>query len=405
MWIKRNSPDMLLYAQEVQRISGNRHEALLDVVEMSTHEDLRVRYGGDMPRRYFRRASMIRMTYPISGHSGMRQGNWYRLPLDGWEGGRYTTVSRDQPGSAYLRANFAFDELVVNFRQFRVPSRDIPRTPPLPPGLDKLITAGGGHSPLSLEIINCGHGNWNQVRFPHTVLLYDVGACTTYTGPQVRQLVKSRAISAEMHPLSLVISHWDVDHYQALLEFSPKELRKFRAVFVPSQVPPTETYRKVKSALNKAKVPIYAIAPATKIKSGTSIDLVRVAQTRGLHVFRATQGQSRNQTGIVLGLEGDISNALLTGDHHYAKLLDAAIHLNGSKRLIMVTPHHGGHAGKGGPDTRKWLSAFPKIETPISCGTNSWGHPFPYVLGKLAAMQGGHSPKKTIGKSVLHYSL
>ncbi len=120
---------------------------------------------------------------------------------------------------------------------------------------------------------------------------------------------------------------------------------------------------------------------------------MHIASSGPLQVFRASAGQSRNQTGIALGVIGADKNALLTGDHHYPKLLDITRHLAQTKPLILVTPHHGGCAGK--LDAQAWLKKFSDIETPISCGTNIWGHPYPNIVSKLRLMQGNKQPPQT----------
>jgi beta-lactamase superfamily II metal-dependent hydrolase len=112
-------------------------------------------------------------------------------------------------------------------------------------------------------------------------------------------------------------------------------------------------------------------------------------------MFRATPGRSRNQTGIVLGVRGQHGIALLTGDHHYDKVLAAAgkVPTFIEQPCVLVTPHHGGLAGK--PVAADWLAVFPTMTTPISCGNNSYGHPMAGVVVELKAMQGGVAPWRT----------
>jgi beta-lactamase superfamily II metal-dependent hydrolase len=140
-----------------------------------------------------------------------------------------------------------------------------------------------------------------------------------------------------------------------------------------------------------------AIPPAEKLKRDRTIELLDVQSPTHLpsriRIFRASAGKTRNQTGIVLGILGPHKNALLTGDHHYPKLLDVTCHLYKVNPLVLVVPHHGGHAGK--LDAQAWLKAFSNIETPISCGKNIWNHPYAHILSKLSIMQGNKSPPLT----------
>jgi beta-lactamase superfamily II metal-dependent hydrolase len=170
-------------------------------------------------------------------------------------------------------------------------------------------------------------------------------------------------------------------------------LQKIACVYVPSQVPNTATFKSIKARLDSENVPIQALAPAGKLKLDRTIELVHVASLGPIRIFRASAGKSRNQTGIALGIVGAKKNALLTGDHHYPKLLEITHHLSQGNPLVLVAPHHGGHAGE--PDAKAWLRDFSAIETPISCGKNIWGHPYPDVVSQLSLMQGKKRPPQT----------
>lgn len=383
---------MLLYAQQVRRIPGtNQHEAIVDVENVDAHADLRIRYGFDNEPSRNRRTSMIKLRYKTEGQSGMREGTWYDLPTDIWAGARYRDVAPSDAGSGFLRAVLEGQNDHIHFPAYRTSQNyaalttiEAPVAFPTMPLADNSIR---------MDVVNCGHGNWNQVYFDDLTLIYDTGACQSFTARHVRALVRGREISKESRPVYVVISHWDVDHYQAILRFTRPELRKISCVYVPSQVPDTATYKSIKARLDKENVPIKALAPAFKAKAGRVIDLMHVASQGNIRIFRATAGQSRNQTGIVLGIVGTRKNALLTGDHHYPKLLAITHHLSQPNPLVLVTPHHGGHAGK--PGASAWQNVFSDIETPISCGNNIWGHPYADVVSELSVMQGKKAPLRT----------
>lgn len=135
--------------------------------------------------------------------------------------------------------------------------------------------------------------------------------------------------------------------------------------------------------------------PAARLGTSRDIVLEQHWQSGIFTMFRATPGRSRNQTGIVLGVRGRREVALLTGDHHYDKVLSAAVKMPGYGRLpcVLVTPHHGGLAGD--PSAANWLAFFSSLTTPISCGANSHGHPTAAVEAELTAMQAGLAPWRT----------
>jgi beta-lactamase superfamily II metal-dependent hydrolase len=383
---------MLMYAQQVRRIAGTcHHEAIVDVETISDHAELRARYAPDMRPERRRRPSMIRLRYETKGQSGMREGTWYDLPVDIWDGSRYRDVAPTEAGSTFLRAVLEGQNNIIHFPSFRTSQNYASLTTIA--NLPDFFNTSGTSSRIRLDVVDCGHGNWNQVYFDDATLIYDTGACQSFTSKQVRALVKGRAIAKGSVPVYVVISHWDVDHYQALQRFTKRELQKIACVYVPSQVPDTATYKSIKARLDSENVPILALAPAGKVKLDRTIELVHIASPGHILVFRASAGHSRNQTGIALGIIGTEKNALLTGDHHYPKLLNITHHLPPANPLVLVAPHHGGHAGK--LDAQAWLNVFSAIETPISCGTNNWDHPYPAVTSQLSLMQGKKIPPLT----------
>lgn len=392
---------MLMYAQQIRRIPGtNYQEAIVDVESMDSLADFRGRYSpGIRPLGRSRSTSMIKFRFETKGQSGMREGTWYDLPEEVWGDARYREVKPSEAGSAFLHAVVEVENSNIHFPTYRTSQNYAEVTTITSP--TNLFNISQTDNPIRLEVVDCGHANWNQIYFSDGILIYDTGACQSYTRKDVRDLVRKRAIAKEILPVYVIISHWDIDHYQALQRFTIKELQKISCIYVPSQVPNTATYKRIKARLDCVNVPIQALQPATKLKHDRTIELLHFPSPAQLpsriQIFRASTGQSRNQTGIALGIVGAKKNALLTGDHHYPKLIKITNHLSQANPLVLVVPHHGGHAGK--LDPQEWLKVFSKIETPISCGKNNWNHPYSSVLRNLSLMQGNKRPKltKTIG--------
>lgn len=386
---------MYFYVQQVDIDKAlRRHNVILDVATMEDHLRLASVLGGEpqlddsVPRP---QASMLSLSYPSSGHNGFKEGSWYDVDPRAFEGMQYQEVDRDGAGASFLRANLVGAPNEGNFARYLT----APRVANIPLNSIELAVDPNPTGDIELTVVNCGHGNWNEIRTVTDRVIYDVGACRSFTRAQVRAVVAGRRIASEKRWVSIVISHWDVDHYHALLEFEPAELAKLRVVFVPSQLPDTETFRRVLRRLTDHEVVLAALPPASR--SGTSREIVlKMAWQKGIFtVFRATSGHSRNQTGIVLGVRGQREIALLTGDHHYDKVLAAASAVTtiGKQACVLVTPHHGGLAGN--LSAADWLNAFPNLTTPISCGSNSYGHPMATVEAELRAMQTGAAPWRT----------
>jgi len=386
---------MLFYIQQVDinMVSGN-HDVILDVATMDDHVRL-ASFLNDQSQLdgafSANQASMLRLSYAPSGYYGLKEGSWYDIDLDAFGGMSYQRTNPDDASASFLRANLVGIPSNGNYAQFLT----TPRMAKIPRSTLELVVDPNPTGDIELTVIDCGHGNWNEIKTATDRVIYDVGAGRWFTKAKVRSLVAGRRIASETRSISIVISHWDVDHFHALLEFNPAELAKVRVVFTPSQIPDTETYRRVLRLLTNNGVALSALQPETRLGTSREIVLVPRWQKGNFTMFRATPGRSRNQTGIVLGVRGQNGIALLTGDHHYDKVLAAVrkVPTFFQQPCVLVTPHHGGLAGKLA--VADWRAVFPTMTTPISCGNNSYGHPMAFVEVKLQAMQAGVAPWRT----------
>lgn len=386
---------MYFYAQQVDidKVS-RRHSVVLDVATVDDHVELAQALGGQARldgATADTQASMLRFDYMPSGSEGFKEGSWYDVDLDVFSGARYELVQPDSGGATILRANLLGVQSAGGFSQFLAK----PRVANVPAPTSELVVEPNPKGDVTLTVVNCGHGNWNEISTTADRVIYDVGASRWFTRAEVRAVVAGRNLASETRPISIVISHWDVDHYHALLEFEPAELARLRVVVTPSQIPDTATYKRVLRLLTDHGVALTAEQPAPRTGTSKVIALEPKWSSGIFTLFRATPGRSRNQTGIVLGVRGPSDIALLTGDHHYDKVLVAARKIAAYRRrpCILVAPHHGGAAGD--PCASDWLAYFARMVTPISCGANSYGHPIASVEAELKAMQAGTLPLRT----------
>jgi beta-lactamase superfamily II metal-dependent hydrolase len=346
-----------------------------------------------------REQTMLELEYAGVPWKSFREGNWYDLSerrLANWE---YVPIGRDEPGATVLRGRILDRGGPLNASAARRPFAQaaLPNV--------RRINLEREPDGLTLEVVDCGQGNWNEITSEASRLIYDVGASLRHTPSDIRKLVLSRGLSTERRPTTLVISHWDTDHYQAILEATNRDLRPIRQAFVPSQTPATATFARVQARLASNNVRLQALPPAPRPPgSGRRIVLVPMQTIGPYRIYRAVDGASRNQTGIVMTASGESRTAILTGDHHYPKILAAIATQNLRQSGVLVTPHHGGHAGQ--INARAWMAQFPQgLETPISVGANSYGHPFEAVEGELTLLQGGRPPPRTDARGTMPFSL
>ncbi|KAB0498273.1 ComEC/Rec2 family competence protein [Pseudomonas lini] len=382
---------MLFYVQQVNKEKGsNFHQVVLDFATSSDHVSFarllndRAALDGSVQESS---SSMIRFSYEPNGYSSFREGSWYEIDPKAFDSAEYVPVEMNAAGGLFLGAelnNVPWTK-VSHAKKLAPPQVATVSTVPI-----QFLTDPDPTGIITLTVVNCGHANWNEIETPSDRIIYDVGASRLFTKAEVRAIIDSRTISTEKRPICLFISHWDVDHYLALLEFTPIELAKLRNVVVPSQVPNTATFERVRRLLADNNVPLTAIPPAERPpKSSRVIALAQHWRQGAFTLFRATSGRARNQTGIVLGVQGSNQVALLTGDHHYDKVLAASGDVTSYSKTacVLVTPHHGGAAGN--VSAKDWQNFFSTLTTPISCGANSYGHPIGEVEAALNSMQSG----------------
>lgn len=314
---------------------------------------------------------------PYYGVNRMFAGSWYYLPHFLFENASYESLDENTEGSAVFSGVITLNHFPVVFSLYLTHVSN---------NIDTSVqnfntTFNSAFN--KLVVVDCGQGNWNEVYNNDEILIYDLGASTTFTQNQVQALVNQRFSMYGGMKIDIIISHWDMDHFQSLKYLTPTQLSLVNAVYGPDNIPSTNVYTDAIDNLSKNGVKCYLIAPTT-FRQGKCIDLNLLSSTNYVDYFRAVKGCSRNQTGIVLAIKGKRNIALLTGDHHYQKIFNAIFGHYTNRHIILVAPHHGGDAGSLLIQT--WQNEFVSVKCPISVGPNSYGHPF-QNLNNLTQLQ------------------
>jgi len=302
---------------------------------------------------------------------GFRSGSWYELPTAFWNDVGVESV--DAVDSNVLLAMVRASAQQADVSRFLVGGQ----YHRVPDGHSLDLPVYG--KPNKLVVWDCGQGNLNELQFGNSRLFYDAGADVVWRPATVRKLLRRIRI-ANGGPSPLILSHWDKDHYAALLYMSSRELKSLSPVIVPAPAPGTNTVNRVLGALSRAGSTVAGVPAMPRTRAtDRRIVLKRAFSFGSLEIYRATPGKSKNQTGIVIAATGSNLEVLLPGDHHYEKISKI---VSRNSPLVLVVPHHGGVAGT--PRVSEWTRSH--FHAALSYGrNNSHKHPLPRIVRFLGA--------------------
>lgn len=228
---------------------------------------------------------------------------------------------------------------------------------------------------MTLRVWNVGQGNTNSISDEDNLTLFDFGASVYYSKQQLRRIIEDHAhLLKGKECITLLISHWDVDHYNCLCAVDDEFLKRICCVFFPSEIV-TLTAKQITARLIHYCKYRVVISPArgTSKKCGVQI----VFQDSRYTLFTGEKSKNINKSGLLLVLHNKRSIALLTADHSNYQIWDCMYNKIIFKNLIMhvVVPHHGGKCGN-----TPIRSGFPSGIAAISTGSNSYGHPQPKII-------------------------
>jgi beta-lactamase superfamily II metal-dependent hydrolase len=225
---------------------------------------------------------------------------------------------------------------------------------------------------------NVGQGNWNELnKNGKPYLIYDFGCSYQFTTQKMLSLSDQRIKEYDSHHPTLIISHWDVDHYCLL-----KNLRDFKCfrTIVARTPPPNLTSRMLYLRIER-EIGIRFIRLFNANGDGAPKDYLKPLLPSGsiVQIYNAVKTRKRNSSGIVCKLETKDSVVMFTSDHHYDQIKK---HISGrlkKENEIFIVPHHGGIAGK---------IVFPNVgiiqrTAVVSVGKNQYGHPRDEVINAI----------------------
>lgn len=222
----------------------------------------------------------------------------------------------------------------------------------------------------NIEVIDVGQGSWNRISSGSFDTIFDCGCSMFYSRAKCTEIIQQRGgIPRLGKRTTLIISHWDIDHYNLLCALEDYDLENFCCVFVPDMLISLTSKHVFKRLFDNCQY-----LNVIEEKRGKSTGLAKVYEGDYFIVWSGFRCKNINKSGLALGIHGDKDMFIFSADHTYKQLWDVMyndlISIDSDMRMNFVVPHHGGNAGAIG--TKKPICAGKAI---VSTGKNNYRHP------------------------------
>lgn len=169
---------------------------------------------------------------------------------------------------------------------------------------------------ITAKVWNVGQGNTNSIcDSDNDVVLFDIGASCLYAKNKLLDI--SAPICKMILDVTnsvLIISHWDLDHFNLLTVIEGDILSNFSCVLYPDDVIGA-TAKEIEEKIQKyCKDKIRRIAPAvssTPKKRG----IKEIASGEHFTLFVGEESRSKNISGLLLSITTEEKTMFFTGDH------------------------------------------------------------------------------------------
>lgn len=217
---------------------------------------------------------------------------------------------------------------------------------------------------------NVGQGNTNSISDGTNLTIFDFGASMYYPKKKLEGILDTHKDYIKRHgTISLIISHWDIDHYNLLCVVSDEFLQKLCCVFYPSKGIGLTMMQVAKRIEKNCRYRI-GIEPAGKTSRKCGIK--KIFEGNRYTLFTGEKSKDKNRSGLLLSVHNQKSITFLTADHSNYQVWGKMYEETNAKEyeLHVIVPHHGGRGGK--PHVQ---AGNTKSMAVISVGHNNYGHP------------------------------
>lgn len=237
-----------------------------------------------------------------------------------------------------------------------------------------------------LVVKKVGNANYNEIWADNrAAIVYDFGAWKVSDAERHKLVTDAKNSYKDHAKPSLIISHWDRDHYNLLHKFDDVEFKSaFRFVVCPNLFYSESAIRAfemiIKSNVAYVLLPVYAAQYHRPKSSIVPLCAQYPLSNPKLYIGISEEGKAEaNSCCIGLTVCGNHGKlAALTGDMNYSSVQEFASDVD-----YLVVPHHGSYNSIDGSKSAKML---PNVrEDALISAANLYGHPHQGTINLFTA--------------------
>ncbi len=247
--------------------------------------------------------------------------------------------------------------------------------------------------PMRLLVADVGQANMNFLLDGDSpFFVFDLGAPINSSRCFIRQII-SNYIDRITNPCTLVISHWDVDHYQCLRQMSTSEIsQKFQQVVCTNQCKSLMSQRILEKLRLSLPGRVFCFNTSNRPAHSPYPALIPFYSDGFISLYIGEHSSNINICGINAFVCGNLFSVQFTGDCLLKQADDVLQNEYLKRRLqtdhILIVPHHGGKSSKVKVPLAYNTSSIANCNTSIiSVGKhNGYGHPEHTVMSFIAGI-------------------
>lgn len=227
---------------------------------------------------------------------------------------------------------------------------------------------------IEVIVLDVGQGSSNFIKDRSNLTIFDFGTSIYSKASDMYEIINAhKKYFDNARSMSLIISHWDCDHYNLLTSVDDVFLKKLCCVFVPETVISLTAKNVVKRLEEKCNFIRTFSSPNRSIKWVEGMQLI--ANRPHYDFFMGEKTNDINNSGLALTVYGDKAAIMLTADHTnkqvWEYMFPQIVNRNISGNLNLTMPHHGGKCGV----IRSLNKLTNAGEAIVSVGLNYYKHP------------------------------